>query len=397
LVKEGVITMRRSTIMAAAIAASLVLLPLVPARAGPSPVWIREAGTSLNDVATVPGGAIAVTGYRLGGAMLVRVYGVGGALRWSRTWMPKGKTITGSIHATGRGVAAAPDGSIYVGGVVNASCEGGAWFLRKYGPNGGLRWHREGGGWRTCDATTSIHGIAADRGGVVVTMQDVGCCDDPRSEGWVRAFAPNGRVRWTNPFEVPWIPRERYDAVNDVAIDAAGSVYAVGRVSRTPEQDLSGPFDRDVVIQKLTLAGRLLWTRLFRRPDLPFEDATSVSVRGTRVMAGGWVRGADVSASWLRRLTTGGAVLRTWRWGGLGVSGVALSPTLATYVTFGTRAGGAVRKLGPGGAVVWTTVLRPEVGRSSYTEGVATDPGGASVAGSVDQASPPGRLWRFRA
>lgn len=364
---------------------AVVALALVtPAHAGPSPTWVREAGSTLQDVASVPGGAIAVAGAK-GDAMLVRVYGVGGALRWSRTWRPHGPTITGARpNATARGIAVGPSGEVYVGGILGAGCEGGGWFLRAYGPGGGLRWHREANGWRRCRSATTVIGMDADRAGVVVAVDRFGCCDDPSSEGWVRAYARGGRVRWTDPFEVPGIPAGYSDHVHDVVIGGGGTIYAVGRVSRTAEADLDDRFDRDAVVRALSPTGRPIWTRVIGSRAAAWEDAYAVDFRGGRLLVGGTSR----EASWLRELTTSGTLRRTWRWWGYGVSGVAVAPGGATYAV----AGKIVRKLAPGGSIVWRTKLE---GASALS--VAADAGGASVVGHINRPELDGRLWRFTA
>jgi hypothetical protein len=363
---------------------AVVVLATTPAHAGPDPTWVREVGSTLQDVATVPGGGIAVAGAK-GDAMLVRVYGVGGALRWSRTWRPHGWTVTGiAPNATARGVAVGPSGEVYVGGILGAGCEGGGWFLRAYGPDGRLRWHREEVGWRRCRATTTAIGMDADGRGMVVAIDRFGCCDDPSSEGWVRAYGPGGRIRWIDPFEVPGIPVAYSDHVFDVVIASGGTIYAVGRVSRTAEAELDDRFDRDAVVRALSSDGRPIWTRVVGSRTRSWEDAFTVDVQGTRLLVGGTSDGS----SWLRELTTSGAVLRTWHWWGSGVGGVAVAPNGATYAVGGRL----VRKLGPGGSVVWTTKLE-----GASVLGVAADAGGASVVGHINRPDLDGRLWRFAA
>lgn len=380
-----------SKVTVAVVTGLLVLFPLVPAQAGPSPAWVRTAGAWLSDVASVPGGDIAVVGQRSDGSMLVRVYGVGGALRWGRVWRPIRKAIARPV-AFPHAVAVAPDGSVYVGGTVSPSCEGGAWFLRRYGPDGGLRWHREGFGWRQCKVSNGIFSIAADHLGAIVALNDVGCCADPTAEGRIRAFGPGGRVRWTSPFEVPGIAVERFDMVRDVAFDRAGNIYAVGRVSRTAEVGLRH-FDRETVVQKLTAGGHPVWTRVFDA-GYEFEEAITVAVRGTRVMVGGADGGSSGDRSWLRQMTTAGTLQRFWSWWGHGVTGVAVAPDYATYAVMGAL----VRRLAPGGALVWTTRVSSGTGMHTWLAGVAADPLGASVVGQQgDDRREAGRLWRFRA
>jgi hypothetical protein len=390
----------RWSFRAAATLVAFALLATTPtaAMAGPAPTWQRKvADGHLWAVAVDDRGRTFVTG-ELRQRLLLRAYGPRSRLLWSRTWRPRpGHAVCDSeTRATGFAIDVAPDGSIYVGGQVGGHCEGGSWFLRRTGPRGRTLWHREGSGWRRGRDSSAVSGLDANARIVVVAGNDVGCCDDPSSEGWLRAWGSSGRPLWTNAFEAPTVPSAYRDRATDVSIGADGRIYAIGWVDRLLVDQSSDPSDTDVFVQALTSTGWVAWTRVFGDRGHDSDWGTAIAARGTRLVVGATIEriGFARRMAWIARLSFGGAVLRTRQWTREWLNDLDVAPSGATYVVTDRRFRSVIRKVGVGGSVVWTTSLRPTVGRYIELPGVAADRSGASATAWMEDGSL-GLLLRF--
>jgi hypothetical protein len=329
-------------------------------------------------------GRVAVTGWRRAIGphenAIVRVYGPAGALLWSRKWVPPVSPMFGA-HGNGyaEAVSFGPGGTVYVGGAVAAACEGGGWFLRAYGRDGALRWHREQAGWKECAVSTKVTAIATDAERVIVGMQDFGCCGMPDTDGFIRAFDHGGRALWTGPFEPPGIPVAANDGLTDLAIGGLGRIYAVGTAYHRPFSDTGGDIpDSDVMVQKLAPSGATIWTRVLPDAGAPDSDvATSISVRGDRVVVGALteLRRWAWPATWIGRFTFGGEIvwsrrIATKAWAQPHVS---VGSGGATYLAGGWRGDDlVVRRYGPTGSLDWQQILGRGTRVEMWPSAVAT-------------------------
>ena len=374
-----------------------------------------------------PKGAIYVAGSRLNGtfetkALLAKLTPAGDVV-WTRTWLPSNKVS----HATSfpfwstraTAVTVADDGTIYVTGFVEkTNCEGGGWFIRKYGPSGKLL-HAFGRYQKTKLAQCTLRpqftsGIAAHGHLVVVAGQDFGCCDDPATDGWVRAFNARLRPRWKAQFEPPApTPRTWFDTADGVAIGSGGNVFAGGWASSEPPATGFATFTGigAVVLEKLSSTGGLLWTRTTGATMFADSGLVAVAARGDRVMVSAPVDGSGVvwgstkrTRAWLGRFTSDGPLVWTRTWGlrkttAAEPTDVGVDASGSTWVV-GTKRDPSdhgldlfVRRFGPGGS--------PQ-GARSFDGGVTRLRGGgiaprgsaAFVTGSATAPSS-GRVWRI--
>jgi hypothetical protein len=401
--------MRRARwITVALVVATMTVVPMVPVQTAPRIEWMRRAGTDLAAVAVAPGGGAVVTGAvwmeEGPNGLVVRWYGPGGGLVWSRTWTPR----KGVPYGTD--VTVAPDRSIYVvGGVGCAKYETGGFFIRKYGPLGGVRWTRvTRGGW--ClhgSATEHATGVGVGGGLVVVVGHEYGCCGMTLDDGWIRAYRTDGRHAWTRDFEVPDVRSETNDALEGVVLDGTGGAYVAGRVEMAPRTDTTVRVDQELVVQKLSRNGSRLWTWMVRDSGVQDEDsATGIAFRDGRVAVTGRVDGRRYvgSSGWLGRFTTDGRLLWARRWGGgdlvVDASGVSLTSSSAslvvgtTHVRLSRDADLFLCGVGSDGRMLWKT----RVGGPAWVEGTAIEafPGGAYTTGIVIRNENQGRLWRWR-
>jgi len=366
-------------------------------------------GTQLNAVAASDDGHVYVTGTRgsYTGPMLVRAYGPGGALRWTRSWRPKG------TYTRGVDVAVGPDGTVYVlGAVAPEGFEGQSWFLRAYSPDGRLLWRRAAPDWRENPYPARFaSGVAAGSGLVVLSGYDHGCCGDSYwHDGWVRAYDTSGDLRWVIDFESPGL-RRTLDAANDVAIGALGRIYVAGWIAMGRETETTRA-DHEVMIQKLAPSGDVLWTRILRdRGKEDRDEAHAVAVRGNLLMVAGLAGDPEAyDDAWLARFTVGGQIVweRSWfrgerySW----PRDIAIGASGATYVVGEVRDLGDrgtdlfLRRYEPRGRLGWQLLLEEDLRHLTGTgvDGAAADTLFVTGYGSDERwGDPPytGYLWRF--
>ena len=414
--------------------AALTLLTASAAAAAPPKAvaltisWQKQLGMDLRSVAVSPTGAIYVAGSRLNGtfetkALLAKLTPAGDVV-WTRTWLPSNKVS----HATGfpfwstraTAVTVADDGTIYVTGFVEkTNCEGGGWFIRKYGPSGKLL-HAFGRYQKTklaqCTLRPQFTSDIAARGKlVVVAGQDFGCCDDPATDGWVRAFNARLRPRWKAQFEPPAsTPSAWFDTADGVAIGDGGSVFAGGWASSEPPATGFASFTGNgaVVLEKLNPTGGLLWTRTTGATMFADSGLVAVAARGDRVMVSAPVDGTGVAwgstkrtRAWLGRFKPDGPLVWTRTWGlrktaAAEPTDVAVDASRSTWV-IGTKRDPSdhglnvfVRRFGPGGASLGGISL--DGGVTRLRGGGIAPRGAAAFATGSATAPSSGRVWRLQ-
>jgi hypothetical protein len=343
--------------------------------------WTRRVGAWATAVTTTPGGRSVVVGQDAGAAALVRVYSAVGELLWSRSWKPgPGGENCDEMTAAALAGDVAPDGTVYLGGWVSGTPVVGSWFLQSYSVDGVLQWTKLAADWRGCPYPGSaVEGVAATDHQVVIAGGINGCCDDPTTDDWLRAYSPIGERTWSYDFEAPRVKPRHLDLTADVAVGVDGSLYVVGAVNRQPGADVNR-LDFDAVVQKVSAGGVLRWSRMFSDRGHDTDRSTSVDVRGSRLFVT-----AQLPRGWLGRFSLGGQLLRTWIWPRAWVSDVSIGPSLAAFVLHG-----GVTKIRPDGSIAWH---RPVEGRS-----VSADRLGISTAGDRERldGSYEGRIWRYR-
>jgi hypothetical protein len=292
----------RSCILVAVLGAAITAsISTVSASAGAAPTWERRLGRGLEAAATDAEGAVYVTGWiwakQNTNAMVVAKFGPSGRELWRRTWR---RQLPG-WYATGTAIATAPGGGVYVG-AKGGYGEGPTTFVFRYSSSGRLLWRRPIPG-------THVRALIADRWGVVAAVQTEGP-SEPCSErdGHVAALSPNGEPRWSYDFEAPRI-RGTYDVIGGMAADGRGSLFVSGTVDRSV-CDPSKPRPRTVgLVQRLTRAGAVRWSRIFSDPDRS-RVAGVIAARGGRVVVS-----LDRNPS-LVGLSAAGR--RLWAWWGRG-------------------------------------------------------------------------------
>ncbi|WP_428940240.1 hypothetical protein [Fontivita pretiosa] len=125
-----------------------------------------------------------------------------------------------------------------------------------------------------------------------------------RADGYVMKLAADGTVQWVNSVGGDAVGRAERDAVNDVAVDAAGSVYAVGSfvgddVDFNPAASLrtvlTSVDKTDGFLAKYSAAGRLLYAGSVGGEG--YDALTHVVVDSDRsVLVAGYFQGEDFDA-----------------------------------------------------------------------------------------------------
>jgi hypothetical protein len=388
---------------------------LVPAASGASLRWTQKVGRYPEAVAVDGAGNTYVSGRTTlkngdTGALLAS-FGPAGGKRWTRTWSP-----LASDFGYGSAVAVGDDGTVYWGGVLHAKgCEGGGWFVRAYGPNGRLLWHRDQNGWEGCTVATNLTDLAPGRDILALSLTDHGCCADPFADGYVRALDPEGgKPMWRTDIEPGGgVPLEFFDTATSVSVGGLDNVFVGGWAATQKVLDDIPTYDGRAFVQKLSSGGAVLWRRTIRgyamgRPEV------HVSARGDRLMVAtvdragrlSWGGGAPPTG-WLGRYSLGGDLMWSRTWGdgwrhGAEPSGVSVGPAMDTWVVGTTRDASDrsldlfARRYSATGRLLQTIQLDGPT-RKLWGGGVAAVSAGAAFTGSALTASIEsiGRVWMY--
>jgi hypothetical protein len=283
--------MRRSLI--SVLIAGTLLAAFMPPAGALSTRWTAKGGRAFTDVARAPDGSLYVAGIdrrSITAAASLRKFEPNGHLRWERDWVP-------SPHdsANGLGVAVGDDGTVYLLGVVRAQCEGQGWFIRAYKPDGTLRWKYVTPGWQ-CSIAEFPTGIDVRKDLVVVSGFTHGCCGDQFHDGWVTAFTRKLDRRWRANVEPPApTPPGWFDTALDVGISRHGSVFASGWAATAKILNETSPTPGTPILAKLGEHGTRIWSQRgnAKMPTMFLPVPLGVGERRVVVAAG--VGGKDVS------------------------------------------------------------------------------------------------------
>lgn len=346
----------------------------------PASTWHRALDFSVAALDADDEGNVYVTGFvpfgpaeELGQAveMVTAKVEPDGRPLWSQTWRSTSRRFP---DAAGRDVTISPDGSVvYVGGAIMLPpWEAERPWLWAYSSEGDLLWSRAVARYGGTSATAAgATGVIAGASGLVI------------------AFGSDGSRLWVRPFEDP--AGDHCDSVTDVALGDRGEVYAAGFLDRTPTCGAieGGAYeDADIVVQKRSPSGDLLWSRVLTDPGVTDNDrALAVDVAGGTIV----VAGERDGRAWLARLSTDGEIAweRVWGEPGWPASAVSVAPWDALYVLGPPR--GLIR-LTTDGDVLWNRRLQLSPGESP--SGLATSPGDAIFV-TADVFSVEGDLWRL--
>jgi hypothetical protein len=306
---------------AATILAVIAHVQEVARAAPPGPTWAVTLAANVREgsVAIDGAGNVYVTGYRLrdDAVAVLRKFDPDGSPVWTRTWSHP------DAHATGDLVAVAPDGSVYFAGSIGSNhFEGGAWFLRKYHPDGTLVWARDERGWEHGRTADSPSGLAVAPGMVLLSGSDQGCCGDFRiRDGWVLAFGTDGSRRWRSPFE----PGGDLDAFSDqaesVTVGAGGGIYVGGWTALGPESEETAA-GHELLLQRLDGHGVVVWSKTLPATAHRDQDfGLDLALHSDALMVSAFVEGHDVwlparpGHAWLARFTLAGDLVWSRQWG----------------------------------------------------------------------------------
>jgi hypothetical protein len=281
------------SLLAAAVLAAA--LGAAGAQAGGSsrpPTWLKQwtpSGTNSFEggvVARAGTGDLFVAGLRYRSSagrydLCVARYAASGARKWVRTLT----TPAGDYEVNA--VAADAAGNVIVVGNVMTPAHGLDWLVGKWSRGGKLLWTRQRDGTAHLKDNALSVAVAADRSMVVVgTVNDAGTNDD----GLIVKYSPNGKVLWQHLIDGA---SHSYDALNSVALDAAGNAYAAGFDYVAARAD-------DALLIRYSPKGRAQWTRRWGDPNRQ-DWFSSVAVRGGYVAAAGITENDPNPANWENR------------------------------------------------------------------------------------------------
>jgi hypothetical protein len=374
-----VVTMRIMRWTPLVVAFALVFPFVDSASASWEAEWHRSPAFAVEAVATDGVGNLFVAGFDARGdpavwVMVLAKYGPNGQRRWITTWRSRAEFYP---QARASDVAISRDGRdvFVVGAAVSDSGEALQPRVWAYSRDGTLRWtHR---------SKRAPHGEWSS-----ITVV-------PR--GFVSAGA-NDLVRWRRDGVERWhrsflgVAGDVCEVVKGVAANE-GALYAVGFLDRTPTcNDSEGTLileDADVVIQKRSLAGAVVSSKIYKDAGRSNDVAVSVAVVQRRV----FVAGESDDSGWLRRLTPRSRVRWTRRWSLERPTQISASPWGSVYALNdrGDGAALALRRLSYTGELLGHR--RTALGRETGS-GVATGPG-ETVAVTARVFSGRGELWRM--
>jgi hypothetical protein len=212
----------------------------------------------------------------------IRRYTRTGTISWTRQFGSAGAGYD-EAHA----LAVDERGNVYIVGLTEGTLPGQSShgsadaFVRKYGPDGAVRWTRQFG---TARDDTALAIALDDLGNAYIAGSTKGRFAGQASHGgsdaFVRKYGPGGAILWTGQFGTP-----EDDEASSVAVDAAGGVRVAGSTGGAlPGQVSHG--QADAFVRRLGRGGAVTWTRQFGTPETDGAAAIAVSGLGDTFVAG---------------------------------------------------------------------------------------------------------------
>jgi hypothetical protein len=173
--------------------------------------------------------------------MWVGKYSSSGAKMWTRR-------VQGEPDdpETAFAVAAAPDGGAYVAGRLSVSGQGTDIWLRRYTPSGKTAWTRK---YNRDNLNDEARGVTVDPNGNVYVCGSIWDSGDGKIF-WMRKYSPAGKKRWD-------AVSTQVDECTGVDASPKGAIYVVGTTGDV------GPNHEDGWIRKYSRKGKELWTRTY--------------------------------------------------------------------------------------------------------------------------------------
>jgi len=266
--------------------------------------WQRTYGSAVvppffspNDfgtgVAAAPDGSVYLTGHLSADGLFVAKFDPGGNLVWQRTWGDSG-------HFS-RAVEVAADGSVYVGGGTFAFGVGQAdALLLKFAPDGTIVWARTWGG----PSREDVADVAIGADGGIYMVGETGSFF--WNDAFIVKFAPDGTLLWQRDWGTMGAVTPNSSAAWGVGTAHDGSVYITGTSSMA---------DRSMVVVKFDADGTLLWERLAGPPFIIGFDVAAAADGSVYVTGYGNFEPQHVDTFVIKLLPTGRA-REGLTWGG---------------------------------------------------------------------------------
>jgi uncharacterized delta-60 repeat protein len=223
-----------------------------------------------------PDGSVCITGYSYDGGgnyeLWVRKYSARGRKRWKETYDHESPGFD-----SGRGVAVAADGSVYVAGSIEVTDEHANLWLTKYSSAGKFKWTETYNGSR--DNNDRAWAVAVGPNGSVYVTGHTTEAEENRTDVLVAKYSPKGKRKWLRTYDGLG---ERNERGLGVAVAPNGSVYVAGYVNVDGEND-------NAWLRKYTSKGRSKWTETYNNDDYNDSDqwrAVTVGPDGNVYVAG---------------------------------------------------------------------------------------------------------------
>jgi hypothetical protein len=343
-----------------------LLVVLTPTEAGATPrqlMWKQKApaGLELTAVAATPlGGSVAV-GAAGWSPVYVARYSPGGRALWYRWWR--------AARVKDVSVALAPDRSVVTAGSLfgfGTHCAG--WFVRVYGPEGGLRWFRR----QRCDASSvDLSAVAVTKHRIVLAANrnPNGAGGTYQHDAFVMEMSSSGRL--IRRFDIEPSRPEWYETVEDVALGPGGTVFVTGAAdlgpwTTDPQVGLPVAPNADPYVMAFTPTGAIRWEAMLHdhgSTHLYSGSSVDLSAGVLAAVAGMHTWGKPPAYRVVRFSMQG---QRLWRRTILKQKGLALSwaelsvaPTGGISVVVGHAGRPLLRTFRANGTVAWSTRFGP--------------------------------------
>lgn len=298
---------------------------------------------------------------------------------------------TASNNDVIHGVAADSAGNVIVAGETFDTADGDDVWLRKYAPEGSVSW------------TETFHGITADaayavavNGSDEILVAGSTFTLDDDLDVWVRRYSAAGAPGWTQTFDGA---AHGADEALGIAVDPSGNVLVAGYTT-------TAAAGRDIWVRKFSPAGVPQWTRTASGAGSNNDEGHAVAAGsdGSVVVTGFVWAGADGRDVWVRKYDEAGTEQWTRNYAGPQGdndegNGVAVDSTGAVIVVgyHSVQDAGRdvwVRKYDGAGTEQWTQTYDAPQNGNDTGRGVAVDGDDAIVvAASIFRGTQSDNIW----
>lgn len=296
-------------------------------------------------------------------------------------------------HDAAWGIASTGDGGFVVAGHIGQPDSDDLAALMRYDDARNIVWDITFDG--ADGGYNSANDVAVDAAGDVYAVGEIDVPDD-FGNLWVGKYGADGDEDWFDTFNGG---ADDYDTALGIAVDADGFVYAVGSVVDPGEK-------ANVWVRKYGPDGDEVWTRSFNNTDFDLDDEAhdvAVDAEGGVYVVGFTMVGLSDTDLWLRKYNADGDVEWTVTEAGSadGVdrgTGVAVGPDGALYVvgwliTSGTGSDILVRRYDPEtGDEIWTDLVNYD-GAEQAQDVAVDDAGNIYVVGEAPVTDEATNIW----